>query len=135
MTRDRAGAAPLVVLPATALLAVGAGVVESVLGVAHDAPDLALRHCAASSAHWLGCDDIGQDQLARLVFGARVSLAVGLGATLVSTAIGAAVGLVAGSSGRVVDAVVMRVVDAMLAIPLLPLLLLGSAMTIGKDAG
>ena len=123
-----------VVLVAIVVAALGAPLVELVLGVEHDQPDLLLRHCAASLAHPLGCDDVGQDLLVRLLFGARVSLAVGLGATAVSTIVGVAFGLGAGVAGGVVDAIAMRFVDALLAIPLLPLLLLGSALQIGGAA-
>ena len=128
----RAAMVVLAVIVASALLA---GVIESVLGVSHDSPDLAMRHCAAAWPHVLGCDDIGQDLFTRLLFGARVSLAVGLCAAALSTCAGAAVGFVAGMNGGVVDAVSMRVVDAMLAIPVLPLLLLVSAATLGGSSG
>jgi peptide/nickel transport system permease protein len=123
--------AALAILVVIALAAITAPLFEAILGTAHDVPDLAQRHCAASLAHPLGCDDVGQDLFLRLLFGARVSLAVGLGATLVSTIVGCAVGLTAGMLGGAVDAIAMRFVDTLLAIPLLPLLLLGSAMSIG----
>jgi peptide/nickel transport system permease protein len=74
--------------------------------------------------HLLGTDHHSRDVLARLVTGARVSLAVAAGAALISISLGAAVGLVAGYAGGVVDATLMRLVDAALAIPRLFLLLL-----------
>lgn len=116
------------------LAALLAPVVETVLGVHHDVPDLLLRGCPASFPHLLGCDDVGQDLFVRLLYGARVSLVVGLGAAVVSTIFGTLVGVAAGAAGGRTDAVAMRLVDAMLAIPVLPLLLLASAMTIGADA-
>jgi peptide/nickel transport system ATP-binding protein len=76
-----------------------------------------------SGAHWLGTNDAGHDLLSELIFGARVSLGVGLLAALAATIAGTGVGLVAGYCGRVVDAVLMRVVDVALALPLLPLAL------------
>lgn len=77
-----------------------------------------------SPAHLLGTDHYSRDVLARLVAGARVSLAVAMGAVLISVTLGAAVGLVAGYLGGAIDAILMRLVDAALAIPRLFLLLL-----------
>ena len=107
---------------------------EALLGVSATRPDLAQRRCAAAWPHLLGCDPLGQDVLARLLLGARVSLAVGLGAALLSTVMGALLGGAAGLVGGRLDRVLMAVVDALLAIPLLPLLLLVSAMRIGAPS-
>jgi peptide/nickel transport system permease protein len=76
------------------------------------------------SGHLLGTDPLSRDVLSRVVGGARVSLAVAGLAILVSVTIGAGVGLVAGYLGGAVDAVLMRLVDAALAIPRLFILLL-----------
>jgi peptide/nickel transport system permease protein len=81
-----------------------------------------------SSAHLLGTDHLSRDVLARVVAGARISLAVALGAVLISVTVGATVGLVGGYLGGAVDSVLMRFVDAALAIPRLFLLLLIVAM-------
>lgn len=69
------------------------------------------------AAHLLGTDSQGRDILARIVHGARSSLIVGLAAVALSGAIGMALGLVAGMRGGIVDIVLMRIVDAILAIP------------------
>jgi peptide/nickel transport system permease protein len=74
--------------------------------------------------HPLGTDSQRRDVLSRLVSGGRVSLAVALGAVALSLTLGALVGIVAGYAGGVVDASLMRLVDAALAIPRLFLLLL-----------
>jgi peptide/nickel transport system permease protein len=74
--------------------------------------------------HLLGTDRFGRDVLARLLAGARISLAVGLLAALVSTAVGIGAGAVAGYAGGAVDRAVVAVTDAALAIPRVPFLLL-----------
>ncbi|MGB3312713.1 MAG: ABC transporter permease [Nodosilinea sp.] len=72
----------------------------------------------------LGTNDLGQDQLARLLIGGRISLAVGLAATLVGISLGMGIGSLAGFCGGWVDVVLMRVTDLFLALPQLPLVLL-----------
>jgi ABC-type dipeptide/oligopeptide/nickel transport system permease subunit len=77
-----------------------------------------------SPGHLLGTDDLGRDQLARLVHGARPLLAVALLATVVATVLGAAVGLCAGYAGGRVEQVLMRVTDLGLAFPSVLLIIL-----------
>jgi peptide/nickel transport system permease protein len=76
----------------------------------------AERLLAPTAAHWFGTDFLGRDIFARAVFGARVSLIVGLSVAALSVTIGLAIGLAAGY-WRQVDAVVMRVMDGLMAIP------------------
>jgi ABC-type dipeptide/oligopeptide/nickel transport system permease subunit len=71
----------------------------------------------------LGTDYVGHDCWARLVYGARTSLMVGLSSAIIATSIGMLVGIVAGYTGGIVDEALMRLVDVMLCIPLLPLLM------------
>ena len=77
-----------------------------------------------SWAHPMGTDDLGQDLLARMLYGGRISLAVGVAAMLIAITVGTAVGAVAGQAGGAVDNFLMRVTDLFLALPNLPLLLL-----------
>jgi len=92
-------------------------------------PDLATGTLLGPSLrHPLGTDHLSRDVLARLVNGARVSLGVALGAVLLSMTCGALVGLVAGYVGGWVDVVLMRLVDAALAIPRIFLLFLITAV-------
>jgi peptide/nickel transport system permease protein len=76
-----------------------------------------------SEGHWLGTDQLGRDILSRLIWGTRVSLAVGIAATLVATAIGALIGLVAAYYGRWTDTLLMRGIDMLMAFPYLLLAL------------
>lgn len=67
--------------------------------------------------HLLGTDNLGRDILSRIIFGSRISLLIGVSAVLLAGAIGMALGLIAGFYGKVWDFVIMRTVDALLAIP------------------
>ena len=81
-----------------------------------------------SWSHLLGTDDAGADILSRLVWGTRTTLVVAVSATALVLAIGIAVGLTAGLRGGLADTVVMRVVDVVLALPIIPLLLFIAAL-------
>jgi peptide/nickel transport system permease protein len=128
-----------------ALFAVGAIAGPLIFGQAPvDVAGIVARRFAAPLArttdggmHLLGTDRFGRDVLARLLVGARVSLAVGVLAALVSMVVGVAAGAVAGYAGGAVDRLIMAITDAALAIPRVPFLLLlvalvepGAAMTV-----
>ncbi|PYM23364.1 MAG: peptide ABC transporter permease [Candidatus Rokuibacteriota bacterium] len=85
-----------------------------------------------SWAHPLGTDRLGRDMLTRIIWGSRVSLAVGALAVLLAGAVGATIGLVAGYYGGRVDAALMRVTDATLSFPVI-LLALILAVTVGPS--
>lgn len=70
-----------------------------------------------SAAHWLGTDALGRDELTRLMWGARVSLTVAIGAQIIIVLIGVSLGLVSGFFGGWLDYVVMRIVDALYSLP------------------
>ena len=78
--------------------------------------------------YWLGTDNLGRDLLARLLTGGRVSLAIGALALTLALLVGTAVGLTAGWRGGALDAVLMRLADALLAVPVLFLLILLAAL-------
>jgi len=79
--------------------------------------DLMHRLAAPSAAHLLGTDEGGRDVLTRLLYGARVSLLIGVVPALLSLIIGAVLGVIAGYRGGIVDVIIMRAVDVTLAFP------------------
>jgi peptide/nickel transport system permease protein len=85
--------------------------------------DLTNRLQPPSLTHPFGTDDLGQDMLARILFGGRVSIAVGLSAMLIAITLGVLIGATAGFFGGVVDTLLMRFTDLLISIPQLPLLL------------
>ncbi|WP_375452044.1 ABC transporter permease [uncultured Devosia sp.] len=84
-------------------------------------------HQAPSLEHWLGTTRLGHDVFTRLIYGARVSLAVGFGAGLMITVIGTVLGIIAGYKGGVVDEIINFFTNLVLVIPNLPLLLVIAA--------
>lgn len=86
--------------------------------------DFAQAAAAPSWAHPFGTNDLGQDQLARVLVGGRISLTVGVAAMGVAIALGILVGAIAGFYGGLLDAGLMRLTDLLLSLPQLPLLLL-----------
>ena len=78
--------------------------------------------------HWLGTDELGRDALTRLIYGGRVSLAVGLAGAIIATLVGTLVGALSGFYRGWIDTILMRFTDVMLSIPTLPLVLLLSGL-------
>lgn len=119
------------------LLFVGLGIVAALALVALLAPYLAPYDPRAivgdaleppSSRHLLGTNDAGADIFSALIWGARATLAVVVGATALVLAIGVGLGLLAGLRGGLAETIVMRLVDVMLAIPVIPLLIFIAAL-------
>ncbi|MFN8493467.1 MAG: ABC transporter permease [Caldilineaceae bacterium] len=92
-----------------------------------------MRGAAPSVEHWLGADYNGRDLLSRVIFGARIALLVGLGATVLSVVIGVIVGAVAGYFGGWTDTTLSRLIDTLMSIPVLALLTLLSAVLRDKN--
>lgn len=130
--RHRLALASLVLLAVLALLAAGAPLIATVLGIDPDRVDLLVRFAGPSAAHPLGTDELGRDVLVRLLEGGRVSLLVGITAAVVAAVIGTTVGLIAGYAGGRFDALLMRLTDGVIALPLLPLLIVLAALDLGK---
>jgi len=118
-----------------ALIAVIAGALLAPVLALHDplGQDLAASLAPPSGLHPLGADALGRDVLARLLFGARLSLAVGLVATAASVAVGTALGAIAGYGRPAVDELLTRVTDVFLAFPGL-LLAIALAAVLGPSA-
>ncbi len=109
---------PIVSIASLVLLAIILMAVFAPLLAPHDPIRLTptARLKPPSEEYWLGTDAFGRDLLSRIIYGARISLAVGIGAAISATVIGLAIGLFAGFF-RKLDAVLMRVVDGLMAIP------------------
>ena len=79
--------------------------------------DMSIRLQGPSAEHWLGTDEYGRDILARLIHGSRISLVVGLVSVSISLVVGGLCGALAGYYGGIIDNVIMRVMDVLLAVP------------------
>nr|WP_255954078.1 ABC transporter permease [Streptomyces sp. ODS25] len=95
-------------------------------------PDFGQVLQAPGWAHWLGTDDLGRDQLSRVIFGARASMQVGVLAVVLAFVVGVPLGLVAGFYGKFADSAVSRLTDTMLAFPFL-VLAVGLAAVLGPS--
>ncbi|GAC1342352.1 MAG: ABC transporter permease [Acetobacteraceae bacterium] len=126
-----AAVAGFVVIAVFVIVALGAPLVSPYDPIA---TSWTLIRKAPSAQHWMGTDENGRDVLSRVVFGARASLMAGVVSVLIAAGIGVPVGLLAGFTGGKTDAVIGRLVDAMLACPFLILAIalaafLGPALT------
>ena len=122
---NRSGAFGLAVVALVAIAAIGAPLLTP-YGPAESALVEALR--PPSRAHWMGTDQLGRDLFTRILYGARVSLAIGLVTVGVAGAVGLTVGVISGYVGRVTDMVLMRLVDVQLSFPFILLALTVNAM-------
>lgn len=153
LRRDKVSVVAVIFLVIMGTLALLAGVITSALGVDPNATNPAnqfsppyvwpyfrwllgldpvtaptLLYESDGVPHWLGTDQLGRDQLARLLYGARISLGIALTAAAISMALGVVVGLAAGYFGRRVDDVVMWFINTMTSIPTIYLLIIVSAL-------
>ena len=90
--------------------------------------DLANYLCTPSGAHLLGCNELGYDELGRLMVGGQTSLEVGLAAAVVSVFVGTLYGAISGFAGGFVDSLMMRIVDAGLSLPSLMVIIILSVI-------
>ena len=115
-----------------AALAMAAPLIEAASGIDAKTVDLFNRFQGPSLGHPLGTDELGRDLFLRLLYGGQVSLFVGFVAALVSAVIGTVIGLWAGYYGGRLDAVLMRLTDGVISLPLLPLLIVLAAVDLDK---
>lgn len=125
--RDRSAAVGAVVVAALAALAILAPIAAPADPLAQPDP-VRLQNRPPSAAHPLGTDPYSRDVMSRTLYGARVSLVVGVGAALLAVVVGAGVGLAAGLAGKRTDQLLMRGVDVGLALPRIILLLVVFAL-------
>ena len=126
--RERSAVVGVVIVSVVVLAAIFGPLVYGVspIAIRHD---LMGTPQAPSAGHLLGTDLLGRDEFSRALYGARVSLTVGVTAMLVAIGVGTLYGAVSGAAGGAVDAVMMRFVDAMLAFPSIFLIITVEALT------
>lgn len=117
--RHRSAVAGLVIVVAFLLLGLGAPVLaghdpRAMVSAAQEVPPLSR---VADHAYWLGADELGRDLLSRVLFGARISLLIGLVSVSIALGVGVPLGLISGTFGGRTDQVIMRLMDMMLAFP------------------
>jgi ABC-type dipeptide/oligopeptide/nickel transport system permease subunit len=132
--RFRRNRLALVGLGILAVLVVAALFAPVVTSYDPTAIDTAASRLPPSAAHWFGTDLLGRDLFTRVVYGARVSLRVGVFATAIALAVGLLVGALSGYFGGLVDAVLMRSVDVFLAFPYI-LLAIVVISVVGRGEG
>ena len=133
---NRIGIIAGLVLVVLTIIALGAPLIEHlVTHVAYSKQDLTSTFRPPGPSHLLGADELGRDTLTRLVYGARVSLGIGFLAVALSILVGGLVGIAAGYYGGLVDEVLMRLVDTLLAIPSIFLFILMSILFKPSPAG
>lgn len=113
--RNKLAVAGLILLVVLILVAICAPLIVPYEKVVEQ--NLMERLAPMSGAHWFGTDEYGRDMFARIIWGARYSLALGVGSIIISLIFGALIGAVCGYVGGKLDNIVMRLMDVLLAIP------------------
>lgn len=121
-----------VILIVMAVLSFSAPLIEMMLNTDANLVNLYERFAGPSLKHPLGTDELGRDVLVRLLYGGQVSLTVGLTVAFAAAVFGTIIGLTAGYYGGRFDAFLMRTTDAVIALPLLPLLIVLAALDLRK---
>ena len=128
LRRNRVAMLGAVVLLMLILFAAGAPAYEWLTGIDVNDTNLLKRFEAPTAKHWLGTDEAGRDVMVRLMYGGRISLLVGLAGAISAAMLGTLIGLMAGYYRGRTEAVLMRMTDGVISLPLLPL----SAAAIGR---
>lgn len=114
---NKAAMISLVVIAVLVAIAIVSAIFPQILPYDPYEQDLSASFEAPSAAHWFGTDQQGRDIFCRILVGTRISLSVGLLAVSISLVIGVTLGAIAGYKGGIIDTVIMRIMDMMLAIP------------------
>ncbi len=130
--RHRLAFVSLALLIVLLVLSLLAPLIARLRGIDPTLVDLYHRLEGPSAGHWLGTDELGRDLFQRLLDGGRVSLLVGITGALLSAVLGAVIGVVSGYRGGRLDALLMRITDGVIALPLLPLLIVLAAIDPAK---
>lgn len=130
--RHRLACVSGILLAVMSLLCIAAPFFETALDVSAFKTDLFSRFAPPDHQFLLGADEAGRDVFTRLLHGGRVSLLVGLAASVIAAVIGTSIGLAAGYRGGWMDRVLMRLTDGVIALPLLPLLIVLAAIDPAK---
>ncbi|NCN26714.1 ABC transporter permease [bacterium] len=117
------------------LIAFFAGPITRLLGIDPYSMEILARFSPPDHAHILGTDESGRDFLARIIYGAKVSLGVAVLSAAASVFIGVLIGSLAGYYGKWADSLLMRLTDMLLALPLLPVMILLAALDFSKIPG
>ncbi len=132
LRRNRAAMLGAVVLILLALFSASAPLYEKLMGVDVNDTDLLNRFSPPSAQHLLGTDDAGRDVLARLMYGGRISLLVGLFGAVSAAMVGTLIGLIAGYYRGRTESILMRITDGVISLPILPLLIVFAAIDLQK---
>ena len=132
LLRNRAAMLGAAVLIFLTLFAAGAPLYEKLMGVDVNDTDLLNRFSPPSAEHLLGTDEAGRDVLARLMYGGRISLLVGLFGAISAAMVGTLIGLIAGYYRGRTESVLMRITDGVISLPILPLLIVFAAIDLQK---
>lgn len=118
-------------------IALGADLIAWLTGLDPNAQDILNRYSSefGQNGHLLGTDEAGRDVFIRLVYGTRISLMVAFTVAISSTVIGITVGAIAGYYGGIVDSILMRLTDSLLALPTIPLLIILASVDHTKIPG
>jgi len=114
LAKNRMAVASAIIL---AVLSLASALAPWIAPYSYEEQNLDLRAAPPQERHWLGTDELGRDQLTRLLYGGRISLMVGIVATGVALIIGVTYGATSGFAGGKTDAIMMRIVDIVYALP------------------
>jgi peptide/nickel transport system permease protein len=132
LARNRVAMLGGLVLILLALFAAGAPLYERLMGVNVNDTNLLNRFAPPSAQHILGTDEAGRDVMARLMYGGRISLLVGLLGAISAAMVGTLIGLIAGYYRGRTESVLMRFTDGVISLPILPLLIVFAAIDLQK---